>query len=320
MLRLTWRPNCLRPTTAHPITTVLLSTIPLTRKFSTTADRTKRLSWCSPCPLRSMLLTRKFCSHWTSGHQPLEAVRSVLSGPNSTFGVQLVIATLIGIAIYAASLVAFEFAGGHSAAGRAEPVATIPAPKPLSAAAQALGVELPTVFGVYAISGGKLYELEPLPQKVPDARIAISAIISNSSHVALPEGKVQFILFRRDLVASAPTEVFVRVVARVVREMKFNANGPPSTTNIDGEWAVRSKSYTFKVAPLGDNPEMVVLPAVNSQDALSPGRYALVLAGKGYDFTVEGQVTDAAQCVERTTVIGGTVYSECRTLASQLAN
>ncbi|MFY9839307.1 MAG: hypothetical protein WAK55_23095, partial [Xanthobacteraceae bacterium] len=130
----------------------------------------------------------------------------------------------------------------------------------------------------------------------------------------------QFIIFRRDLVSSAPTEVFVRVVARVAREMKFNEGGPPVTTDIDGQWAIRSKSYEFRVAPLGDNPEMIVLRPADPQLFLSPGRYALVVAGKGYDFTVDGQVTDTAQCLERTGVLGGAVYSECRILPAQLAN
>jgi hypothetical protein len=243
-----------------------------------------------------------------------------------TFGVQLVVATIIGVAIYVASLVGFDYGGRFfPVSGQADGVATASIPstaaaKSFGSGTQALGFPLPTVYGVYAVNEGKLYELDPLPLKVPDPRVAISAMISNTSRVTIPEGKVQFIIFRRDLVSSAPTEVFVRVVARVVREMKFNAGGPPTTTNIDGEWTVRSKSYVFRVAPVGDSPEMIVLRPADSQSALSPGRYALVLAGKGYDFTIDGQITDAAQCVERTNIIGGTVYSECRTLASQLSN
>jgi hypothetical protein len=102
-------------------------------------------------------------------------------------------------------------------------------------------------------------------------------------------------------------------VARVAREMKFNGAGSPTTTEIDGEWAIRSKSYVFRVAPVGDSPEMIVLRPADSQQSLSPGRYALVFAGKGYDFTIDGEVTDAAQCLERSNVVGGLVYSECRT-------
>jgi hypothetical protein len=251
------------------------------------------------------------------------------SGPkrrlaNSTFGVQLAIAMVIGIGIYVASLVAFDYTGGHfSITEQNVPTATVPAnaaAKLPAIGAEALGFPLPRVYGVYAVSEGKLYELDPLAMKVPDVRVAISAMISSPSQVTLPQGKIQFVIFRRDLVASAPTEVFVRVVARVAREMKFTGAGPPTTTNIDGEWAIRSKSYTLRVAPLGDSPEMVTLRSSNPDFSLSPGRYVLVLAGKGYDFTIDGQVTDLAQCLERTNVVGGIVYSECGAAASRPTN
>ena len=59
---------------------------------------------------------------------------------------------------------------------------------------------------------------------------------------------------------------------------------------------------------------MIVLRPEDPQLTLSPGRYALVIAGQGYDFSVDGKITDLAQCLERTNVIDGMVYSECRTL------
>jgi hypothetical protein len=246
---------------------------------------------------------------------------------NFSFGAQLVIATLIGMAICAALWVASYHRGDRfSVAGQATPGVSAMATqsnvsaKPLGASAQALGFPLPNVYGVYAVSEGKLYALDPLQLKVPDPRVAISAMIPNPSRVKIPDGKVQFVIFRRDLISSAPTEVFLRVVARVAREMKFNEAGRAMTTNIDDQWAIRSKLYEFSVVPLGGNPEMIVLHPADPQLILSPGRYALVVAGKGYDFTVDGQLTDTAQCLERTDVIGGAVYSECRTLPSQLAN
>jgi hypothetical protein len=239
---------------------------------------------------------------------------------NFPWGVQLLTAVLIGTAIYVATLVGSNFGGRFAVSEQAASAAPPPPAKPIGGGAQALGFPLPSVYGVYAVSEGKLLELDPLQLKVPDPRVAISAMISDVSRVKIADGKPQFIIFRRDLVSSAPTEVFVRVVARVAREMKFNEAGPPVTTDIDGQWAIRSKSYEFRVAPVGDNPEMIVLHPADPQLSLSPGRYALVVAGKGYDFTVGGQVTDTAQCLERTDVLGGAVYSECRTLPAQLEN
>jgi hypothetical protein len=37
-----------------------------------------------------------------------------------------------------------------------------------------------------------------------------------------------------------------------------------------------------------------------------------VLKGQAYDFTVDGQITDPAHCMERTEAANGSFYSECR--------
>jgi hypothetical protein len=172
--------------------------------------------------------------------------------------------------------------------------------------------ELPTDYGVYALSGGKLFQLDSLPIRVPDPRVAISAMISKPSPMTIPPGRIAFVVYRRDLVSSAPDKVLIRVVARVVREMKFTGTGPATTIKIDDQWAVRSNSYEFRVAPLDDNPEMIVIRAASSDFSLPAGRYALVLKEQAFDFNIDGQVTDAAQCLERTDAVGGAVYSECR--------
>ena len=106
-----------------------------------------------------------------------------------------------------------------------------------ASSSQALGFPLPTAYGVYAVSEGKLYELNQLQMKMPDPRVAISAMIQTPSHVTIPSGKLSFVIFRRDLVSSAPMEVFVRVVAKVTRAMEFSGNGAPKTTNVEDEWA-----------------------------------------------------------------------------------
>ena len=253
-------------------------------------------------------------------------------GPKRTrsdfwWSVQLASAALIGVGIYGVMLVHSDFfspIGNYSIAAPV-PSAVVASPGPNTSIAASvasvkthpsLGFPLPSVYGVYAVSAGKLYELDQLAMRVPDPRVRISAMISDPSHVTVPDGKLSFVIFRRDLAASAPIDVFVRVIAQVQREMKFNGNGPPTITKVDGQWAVRSKSYQFRVAPLADNPEMIVLRAADTDSALPPGRYALVLGGQGYDFAVAGQVTDTAHCLESSDVVGGTVYSECRSLAA----
>jgi len=177
-----------------------------------------------------------------------------------------------------------------------------------------LDFPLPSIYGVYAVNNGKLYELEPLAMRVPDPRVAISAMISNPSRVTIPDGKIKFVVYRRDLISSAPDTVSIRIVAQVMREMKFTGSGSPTTTEVDGQWAIRSKAFTFGVAPLRGNDQMVMVEPPNAQFSFSPGRYAFVFKGEGYDFSVAGRMTDMAHCLERTDALGGTVYSECREL------
>jgi hypothetical protein len=73
-------------------------------------------------------------------------------------------------------------------------------------------------------------------------------------------------------------------------------------------------SYDFRVAPIRENPEMLLSRPENPEFEFAPGRYALVVKGQAYDFTVAGEITETAQCLERTEAANGTFYSECRTL------
>ena len=76
---------------------------------------------------------------------------------------------------------------------------------------------LPSEYGGFAFANGQLTELELLPMRVPDQRVAISPAISTPSRTHLPTGKLEFVLFRRDLANTAPDRVAVRVIAQVVR-------------------------------------------------------------------------------------------------------
>src|SRR4249920_2758599 len=52
---------------------------------------------------------------------------------------------------------------------------------------------LPPTYGVFAESGGNLYELQALQGRAPDNRVAISAAITRSSETVLPDGHLRFI-------------------------------------------------------------------------------------------------------------------------------
>jgi hypothetical protein len=177
---------------------------------------------------------------------------------------------------------------------------------------QPLGFPLPNVYGIYAVSGGQLHELEPLVGRVPDQRVLMSTPVKTASRTVLPDGRAVFIIYRRDAANSAPERVSVRVIAKVLRAMTFNTAGQASTTNVQDTWTIRNISYDFRVAPFGEGSEMLMIRPENEDFVLPAGRYGLVIKGQAYDFTVAGPITEAAQCLEGIKAENGTFYSECR--------
>jgi hypothetical protein len=173
---------------------------------------------------------------------------------------------------------------------------------------------LPSDYGVYALNNGALSELYLLPGQVPDKRIAMSTPVDQPSRTTLPDGKARFVVFRRDLVGNAPDRIEVRVVARVVRALTFDAKGKPSLVSVSDAWNIRNISYEFRVRPIPGNPEMLLVQSEKPDFALPAGRYVLALKGQGYDFTIAGNVTDLSQCLERTDAANGAFYSECKKL------
>jgi hypothetical protein len=171
---------------------------------------------------------------------------------------------------------------------------------------------IPVTYGVYAISEGQLNELEPLGFRVPDPRVFMSTAIKSPSRTNLPDGRAVFIVFRRDIATTTPDRVTVRVIARIARAMTFNSTGPAIVTPLNEEWTMRSTSYELRVAPVIEHPEMVLFQPENPDFAFPAGRYALVLKGQAFDFTVSGPITDPAHCLERTEAANGAFYSECR--------
>jgi hypothetical protein len=176
------------------------------------------------------------------------------------------------------------------------------------------GVPIPAEYGAFALSAGQLIELEQLPIKVPDPRVAISAAFPVPGKVHIAAGQLQFVAYRRDLANSTPDRVELRVIAQLKRALSFDSNGHPKTTAVEQTWVVRNQSYELSVAPFADNPEMILMRSAVPDLVLPAGRYALVLKGVGYDFTIEGALTDKAHCLERTEGLDTSFYSECKNL------
>ena len=185
-------------------------------------------------------------------------------------------------------------------------------PSPASLSSQSTGFPLPNAYGVYAVNDGQLHELEPLAGRVPDQRVFMSTPIRTASRTTLPDGRVAFIVYRRDVASSAPDRVAVRVIAKVMRTMTFDTTGQAKTTDVEDLWTIRNVSYEFRVAPLSEGSEMLVLRPENPDFLFPAGRYGLVIKGQAYDFTVAGPITEGAQCLENVKAANGTFYSECR--------
>jgi hypothetical protein len=171
---------------------------------------------------------------------------------------------------------------------------------------------LPSSFGIYAISDDKLYELDLLPGRAPDARIAISSLITTHSRATLPDGHLTFIVYRRDSATNAADRAEVRLIARIEREASFDKDGKQVVTSVDDNWVMRNISIPYRTAPKKDDPDMYEVRSENPDLPLTPGRYALVLKGLAYDFSVAGPVTDPRQCLERLVATNGRFYSECK--------
>ena len=185
-----------------------------------------------------------------------------------------------------------------------------PAPRPLPAKPDPLR---PTDYGVYAISDASLAELQLLPGRALDIRVAVSAALKMPSRTILPNGHPKFIVFRRDATTNISDRADVRIVAKIAREFSAEAAGKKLDEG-DGSWVIRNISFPFRSSPLPDNPEMYELHSEDPALELSPGRYALIVKNQAYDFTVGGQIIDPKQCIERILATNGTFYTDCKKL------
>jgi hypothetical protein len=169
----------------------------------------------------------------------------------------------------------------------------------------------PTDYGVYAISNDSLVELQLLPGRPPDIRVAVSAALRVSSQTVLPNGHPKFIVFRRDVASSISDRAEVRIVAKIAREFSAEVAGKKPGDGEDA-WVIRNVACPFRSSPVNDNPEMYELHSEDPALELTPGRYALFLKSQAYDFSVEGKTVDPKQCIERIVATNGTYYSNCK--------
>ena len=172
--------------------------------------------------------------------------------------------------------------------------------------------QLPNLYGIYAVNNGKLFELEALPGQVPDRRVPVSAVIPQPSRTTLPDGRVAFLVFRRDVATNISERVPIRIFAKIKQKMTSDPAGDRRSAGVEDIWTIRNIAFDFRVAPVEQNREMVLLRPEDSAFTFPPGRYALILKGQAYDFTVAGPITDPAQCLERVEAANGNFFHECQ--------
>jgi hypothetical protein len=169
----------------------------------------------------------------------------------------------------------------------------------------------PTDYGVYAVNNDSLTELQLLPGRPPDIRVAVSAALTVPNKTFLPNGHPKFIVFRRDVATNVSDHAEVRIMAKVTREFSADVSGKKPTDG-DETWVIRNVSFPFRSSPVNDNPEMFEIHSEDPALELTPGRYALVLKNQAYGFSVEGEIVDPKHCIERIVSSSGTFYSDCK--------
>ncbi|MBR1129616.1 hypothetical protein [Bradyrhizobium iriomotense] len=197
-------------------------------------------------------------------------------------------------------------------APKPETTVTVARPEMVTPAAPAPTRVLPTDYGVYALIDDKsLAELNATGVMAPDIRVAISPEFRKPDKPHLPNGRVKFIVFRRDIANVVPERVEVRVVAKIAREFSSEAAGR-ALGGGDTAGVIRNFSYPFRVAPIPGKAEMYEIHAGDSELELPPGHYVLSLGTQAYYFQVDGEITDPRQCLERVVAGSGTFYAPCK--------
>jgi len=198
-------------------------------------------------------------------------------------------------------------------APRPETTVAVAKPEMVTQAAPTPTRVLPTDYGVYALIDDKsLSELIATGVMAPDIRVAISPEFRKPDKPHLPNGRVKFIVFRRDIANVVPERVEVRVVAKIAREFSSEAAGR-ALSGGDNAGVIRNFSYPFRVAPIPGKAEMYEIHGGDSELELPPGHYVLSLGPQAYYFQVDGDITDPRQCLERIVAGSGTFYAPCKT-------
>ena len=248
--------------------------------------------------------------------------RKVMSWLDGMF--RLAVIAVIGVGIYAVwSGRVAELTGLVQPTAVSEPpvaeAALPPAPATPPAPPMLLpNVPMPTVYGVYAIRDDRLVGLETIATTPVDPRTRNLLQITEPSRTVFNDGRLAFTVYRRDLVTSAPETVPVRFAARIASTMRYGPGGTLVTVKPEVEsWLIYNAGFDFRVLPVPNKPEVILIRPSDPDLVIPPGRYVLLLNDQPYDFTVAGNVTDPRSCVEGVATPRGPVFYACKTLENR---
>lgn len=167
----------------------------------------------------------------------------------------------------------------------------------------------PDRYGIWAIRAGQLTELnDVLPRQ---SSRGVERAIVEPSRIRFADGKLSFLIRQREFISTPPNRIVVNVVARIAREVTSD-KGKKTSTPLSGFWVLLpTVGSEFRVVPLPERKDTVLAQPDPPEAALPPGRYVLMLGGDAYDFTIEGNVSDPAHCVERNVTATTDSYEQC---------
>lgn len=247
------------------------------------------------------------------------ATRRAISWFDGIF--RLAIVAAIGLGVYAvwsgriSDVTRFLGPASPFTAPPAESVVApaVPFLPPVESAKQEPSIPLPKIYGVYGLYNDRLISLEKIPTEQVDPRRPNVRQTTAPSRSVFPDGRVSFTIYQRDLANSAPITVPVRFAARIASTMRFGPGGTLVTVKPEVEtWLIHTAGFDFRVLPVPDQSEMVLVRPEDPDFELPPGRYALIVGDEPYGFSVAGDVTDPRACVEGTVTNRGQVFYECR--------
>jgi hypothetical protein len=269
----------------------------------------------SPYPVKASDFTASDVIH-RPPPEPRRTWGRILS-PGFGFAFQLAVAAIAAVAFFVAL-------GGRSprpaldATGAGAAPVSAPAPVASAEAAPPAAETRPPFprpisYGVYAISDNQLIGLDTAQTSPFDPRAKSVLQITKAARTVIAGAHLAFLIYRRDMITSAPDKVPIRIAARIAKIMNFDMTGkavvaPPPTDS----WFIRDHGYELQVSPIPDSQEMVLARPEDPAFSFPPGRYELLLGGQPYDFVIAGAVTDPAHCVESVWTGRGPVFYECR--------